>query len=295
MAVNTHDTLALRLAEILRLLHLGEQLARQELATRFGVSERTIYRDLNRLGDMVVPLSDGRYRLADEYRNRLNPGDLHVFAQISGVEKMFPAGPNWSWLELLKSGKSGLLVRDAHFEGDRPDVWSFRELKRAVENNRRCAMMYTGRRRLLEPYRLIQNKGVWYLAAIDDGRLKSFALNRIADLQVLDETFIPDDGIHAQIDDDEDVWFGQSRLAVTVRVARSGAYYFKRRHVLPHQELIEERDDGGLLLRCQVNHPNQLLPILRYWIPHVRVVEPSWLQQQLHDELNHYLQSTLSE
>lgn len=69
-----------------------------------------------------------------------------------------------------------------------------------------------------------------------------------------------------------------------------GLPYFLRRNVLPHQELVEELDDGQLLLRCQVNHPNQLLPIIRYWIPHVRILEPVWLQQQLHDELTDYLQ-----
>ncbi|WP_421339118.1 HTH domain-containing protein [Aeromonas veronii] len=64
MATKEHDTLALRLAEILRLLHLGEQPDRHYLAERFGVSERTIYRDLNRLGDVVTPL--GKVRISGE-------------------------------------------------------------------------------------------------------------------------------------------------------------------------------------------------------------------------------------
>lgn len=55
MAANEHDTLAQHLAEILRLLYLGEQPDHQQLAERFGVSERTIYRDLSRLGDVVTP------------------------------------------------------------------------------------------------------------------------------------------------------------------------------------------------------------------------------------------------
>jgi len=295
MAVNEHDTLAQRLAEILRLLHLGQQLERRQLAERFGVTERTIYRDLKRLGDMVVSLPNGRYLLADDYRNRLSPGDLHAFAQISGVEQMFPRGQNWSWLELLRPGKSGFLVRDSHFEADRPDSATFSDLKQAIEKHRRCTIVYTDRRRLIEPYRLVHNKGVWYLAATENGHLKSFALGRLAELRLSDKTFLPSAEILAQIEDDEDVWFGQPRIAVKVRVASGGAYYFRRRHVLPHQELIEEEADGGLLLRCQVNHPNQLLPLLRYWIPHARVVEPAWLQEQLHDELNHYLQSTFSQ
>ncbi|MNW12509.1 hypothetical protein D3C71_2102170 [compost metagenome] len=59
--------------------------------------------------------------------------------------------------------------------------------------------------------------------------------------------------------------------------------------MLPHQQLIKQQADGRLLLRCQVNHPNQLLPIIRYWIPHVRILEPEWLQQKLRDELTDYL------
>ncbi|MEN5158682.1 helix-turn-helix transcriptional regulator [Achromobacter spanius] len=295
MSVIEHDTLAQRLAEILRLLHLGHHLERRQLAERFGVAERTIYRDLKRLGDMVVSLPNGRYQLADDYRARLSPNDLHTFAQISGVEQMFPRGQNWSWLELLRSGKPGLIVRDAHFEADPPDSATFGDLKQAIEKRRRCTIVYTDRRRLIEPYRLIHNKGVWYLAATEDGRLKSFAMGRLADLRLSDETFIPSTEILAQIEDDDDVWFGQRRIIVKVRVASGGAYYFKRRHVLPHQELIQEEVDGGLLLRCQVNHPNQLLPLLRYWIPHARVVEPAWMQQRLHDELNQYLQSTISQ
>ena len=115
-------------------------------------------------------------------------------------------------------------------------------------------------------------------------------------MRLLGETFVPSAEILGQIEDDEDVWFGDPRITVKVRVAGGGAYYFKRRHVLPHQELIEEEADGGLLLRCQVNHPNQLLPLLCYWIPYARVVEPAWLlQEQLFDVLIYYLQSTFSQ
>lgn len=61
MAVSEHDRLALRLAEILLRLNQGEKIARSELAEEFQVSERTIYRDLNRLGGIVDRLEDGRY------------------------------------------------------------------------------------------------------------------------------------------------------------------------------------------------------------------------------------------
>ncbi|MEE3508540.1 WYL domain-containing protein [Pseudomonas sp. 10C3] len=54
-------------------------------------------------------------------------------------------------------------------------------------------------------------------------------------------------------------------------------------------DLVEQLDDGQLIVRCQVNHANQLLPLVRYWIPHVHILEPVWLQQKLRDELTDYL------
>jgi len=289
MAATDHDTLALRLADILRLLLGGERPTRLQLAERFGVSERTIYRDLNRLGDAVEPGDDGVYQLAGQYRGSLSPADLRTFARISGVEQLFPASDRRSWLELLKPGPTSFLVRDGHFAAERPDSRDFRELGRAIEQRRRCQLDYTGKQRCIEPYRLVHNKGIWYLAASEDGRLKSFAFARIEALRVTEQTFVPDPQTQARIEQDDDIWFSEDRLEVTVQVAASNAYYFLRRNVLPQQQLIEQQADGRLLLRCQVNHPNQLLPIIRYWIPHVRIVEPAWLQQQLRDELTDYL------
>lgn len=289
MAVTDYETLALRLADILRLLQSGERPTRLQLAERFRVSERTIYRDLNRLGDVVEPGADGVYQLASQFRSSLSPADLKTFARISGVEKLFPANDRRSWLDLLKPGPTSFLIRDGHFAAERPDCSDFRNLGRAIEQKRRCQLSYTGKKRCIEPYRLVHNKGIWYLAATEEGRLKSFAFARIDALQILDKSFVTDAATQAQIENDDDIWFGEDRLEVTVQVAASNAYYFLRRNVLPHQQLIEQQADGRLLLRCQVNHPNQLLPIIRYWIPHVRILEPAWLQQKLHDELTDYL------
>ncbi len=289
MAANDHDTLALRLADILRVLQHGERPTRLQLAERFKVSERTIYRDLNRLGDVVEPDVNGTYQLTSQYRNKLSPADLQNFARLSGVEQLFPVSDRRSWLNLLDTGPDRFLIRDGHFATERPHSQDFNELGRAISQRLLCQLDYTGKQRRIEPYRLIHNKGIWYLAATENSRLKSFALLRISALRVLDEAFVPDATIQAQIENDDDIWFGAERLEATVQVAACNAYYFLRRSVLPQQQLIEHQADGSLLLRCQLNHPNQLLPIIRYWIPHVRILEPAWLRQRLRDELTDYL------
>lgn len=175
MAASNHDTLALRLADTLRLLQSGERPTHLQLAERFGISERTIYRDLNRLGDVIELGANGVYQLARHYCSSLSPVGLQTFARISGVEQLFPANDRRSWLDLLKPGPTSFLVRDGHFAAERPDNRDFRELGRAIEQKLCCQLSYTGKQRRIEHYRLIHNRGIWYLAATEDGRLKSFA------------------------------------------------------------------------------------------------------------------------
>ena len=63
----------------------GDRLVESELAERFGVSERTIYRDLNRLGDVIEPGANGVYQLARHHRSSLSPADLQTFAREAPI------------------------------------------------------------------------------------------------------------------------------------------------------------------------------------------------------------------
>ncbi|RRW39685.1 WYL domain-containing protein [Pseudomonas luteola] len=188
MAPQKHDALALRLAEIIRLLYSGERPTRLQLADRFAVNERTIYRDLNRLGEIIESRPDGTYQLASHHRSSLSSTDLRTFAKISGVQQLFPMGDRRSWLDILDSRNTSFLVRDAHFEASNPDSLLFSKLSQAVEQRRRCQLSYTSKVRLIEPYRLVHNEGIWYLATTESNRLKSFALGRIHELRVLDKS-----------------------------------------------------------------------------------------------------------
>lgn len=57
-------------------------MSRRELASRFNVSERTIYRDLNRMGAFVTCSQDGIYRIS-----ALNDAEDKLPSLISLSEK----------------------------------------------------------------------------------------------------------------------------------------------------------------------------------------------------------------
>ena len=61
-------------------------------------------------------------------------------------------------------------------------------------------------------------------------------------------------------------------------------YYFKRRNLLPQQTLLGETAEH-LFVQTAMRHPDQILPIIRYWLPHVRVMEPASLADALKQSL----------
>ena len=285
-----HDTLAYRLAGILLKLNQGESLGLAGLAAEYGVSERTIRRDLNRLGGVIDQDADGRYRLAAAYRGKLSPRDLENFARLAGVEDLFPRSGQRFLVALLDTLSQGsFLVHGHHYEALKPHDETFQQLDHAIRENMRCTLAYADKRRELEPYRLINSKGIWYLAATEAGTLKSFALSRINQLQVGDDSFAPSADIQRQIDEDDDVWFSQEKTEVLLSVAPQVAYYFKRRKLLPMQAIDKELENGGLIVSSRISDKNQILPLVRYWIPHVRILEPGWLAVAIREDLKRYL------
>ena len=48
-------------------------------------------------------------------------------------------------------------------------------------------------------------------------------------------------------------------------------------------------EDGGLIISAKVAHSNQIIPIVRYWIPHIKVISPEDLQVEIDKGLKEYL------
>jgi predicted DNA-binding transcriptional regulator YafY len=285
-----HDTLAFRLATILLKLNQDESFSPQELADEFGVHERTVYRDLIRLAGIVERSTEGKYRIVSEYRGKLRPKDLETFAKLVGVDELFPqSGPRFLIALLDTLSQGSFLVRGQRYEKLKSHDAQFQQLDEAIRDRRRCLLTYADKRRTLEPYRLVNNKGIWYLVAVDGGQLKSFSLSRISQLLVGDDTFEPRAHIHRQIEEEDDVWFSEEKTEVLLTVAPQVAYYFKRRKLLPQQTIDKELESGGLIVSSRVSDENQILPLVRYWVPHVRILEPGWLRDRLESGLRTFL------
>lgn len=293
----SHDTLVYRLSQVLQKLNQGESLDPQALADEFGVNLRTIQRDLNvRFATLPLVKTGGRYRMEDAHLGRLSLKDINKFATLAGISGLFPKLTEQFLLDMFDPQRgSAWLVKGHHYEDLRGQTGVFAALEQAIIHHQHIDFIYSSQRNtnkrysLIEPYKLINNKGIWYLGAWDVDRLKSFSVSKLEALQAQPSHFVPRPQVDQELAASDGIWLGSQRQRVLLQVAATVAEYFKRRQLIPHQVIERELDGGDILVSTTVAHADEVLPIVRYWLPHIQVLEPLAFQQQLEAGLRGYL------
>ena len=285
-----------RLVEILRRLNEGERIDPKALVSEFDVNLRTVQRDLNeRFAFLELEKQDGLYSINRARLGRLTLQDVQRFAGLAGLQGLYPRLSTEMLRDILDASRqSALLVRGHHHEDLSDSEPVFRQLQAAILAHQVVGFEYRkpeGPKLVsgLRPYKLVNQGGIWYLAATDSGQLKSYAFTKIDRLLVGPDTFVPDPAIHQVLAAEDSVWLNLRKTEVVLKVAPAAAGYFLRRKLIDGQKTVKELEDGGLIVSGLIAHPNQILPIVRYWIPSVRVISPEGLQAELDAQLRAYL------
>lgn len=297
MASDNHDTLVYRLAQILVKLNQGEKLDPNALADEFGVNLRTIQRDLNeRFAYLPLQKTDGRYSLDLTFLGKLSTKDIERFAGLAGVRGLFPSLSDEFLRDIFDSRvQEALLIKGHHYENLAGKEQTFRVLEKAIVARQNVAFDYQKTDGVksytsVSPYKLLNLKGIWYLAAVDGDKLKTFSFAKIERLKFLDATFVWSKEVDTKLATEDGIWFTESQHEVVLKVSAEVAGYFKRRKLIANQVIEKELADGGLLISAKVGHPNQVLPIVRYWVPHIKIVSPESWQRDLERSFLDYLE-----
>lgn len=299
MTNNNHDTLVYRLAQILVKLNQGEKLDPQSLADEFGVNLRTIQRDLNvRFAYLPLQKTGGNYHLDAAFLGKLSTRDIERFAGLAGVRGLFPSLSDEFLQDIFDTRmQSALLVKGHNYESLAGKEQLFREIEKAIIARHQIAFDYAKTEgaksyKAVSPYKLVNNKGIWYLAALDGEKLKAFSFTKIERLRVLDDVFSWDAKIDAMLESEDGIWLSEEKQEVVMKISHVVAGYFKRRKLIANQIIEKELEDGGLIVSAKVGRPDQILPIVRYWIPNIRIISPEHLQVEIEKGLEDYLSRT---
>ena len=296
MTDSSHDTLVYRLAQMLVKLNQGEKLNPQALADEFGVNLRTIQRDLNvRFAYLPLQKTDGYYHLDPTFLGKLSTKDVDRFAGLAGVRGLFPSLSDDFLRDIFDARiQAAVMVKGHNYENMAGKEAAFRSLEQAIVGRQHIAFDYQKDSGLksysgVAPFKLINHKGIWYLAARDGEKLKAFSFSKIENLRVLESRFPADPDIDKQLAEEDGIWLSDEKKEIVLKIDCEVAGYFKRRKLIANQVIEKELEDGGLIISAKVGHPNQVVPIVRYWIPHIRIISPEGLQAEMEKELAEYL------
>ncbi|NJQ21003.1 WYL domain-containing protein [Pantoea sp. LS15] len=291
MAKTTRSRSAERLVDILVELHLNGVVNRSALMEKFKITERTVYRDLNALSPIVEHTGNGLYRLIHSSQSPGGQGLHHSLANFLNADSFFPERNAEFWQKLeTRVDENHILIlgNEAEHTVQRDIRLHLAKIEKSIKNHNVCQIVYKSKTRLINPYKLINKKNIWYLQATENGRLKSFSLSQISWLDIHTTTFTPEENARELLEKSLDPWVSEDTFAVKIFIKNNISHYFLRRDLLPKQELLEEQH-SGVTLRCQAAHENQILPLLFYWLPDIQILEPSWLKEKLIRTLESYL------
>ena len=208
-----------RLVSIIMILLDKKRMGAQELADMFEVSPRTIYRDIDAINLAGIPIRStsgvgGGFEIMPEYKvdkKVFSTADLSaILMGLSSLSNMVRGDELVNALAKVKSFIPAEKAKDIEIKTNQicidlspwignQNIQPYLEtIKAALQNCRLLSFEYTAHHgnktvRTVEPYQLVLKSSHWYFYGYcyyrNDYRL--FRLSRMSDLQIQQETFVP--------------------------------------------------------------------------------------------------------
>lgn len=298
MGSRKHERLAYRLSDIIIRLNNGERLNIESLAQDYQVCIRTLKRDFQeRLA--TLDFSDSGpvfYRLSPSRVGYLNLTEIRRFANFASIQDLLSKIDRDFFYDKLNQS---IVVKGFDYENIQARTQEFTLINQAIKDCRIISFDYQKVRQqnsqnarkhyYLEPYHLLNKNGIWYVIGRRDAQTRNFCFTQMSNLCVTDKTYDCDEEIKADLINTDSLFFDNHITEIVLQVRAKVAGYFERRALLPNQELIRKLDNGDLLLACRHVHPREVTPIVQYWLPHIRIISPSNIQEEMEEILKSYL------
>ncbi|GKU77422.1 YafY family protein [Paenibacillus sp. L3-i20] len=293
------------LAMTVLLLNRG-RVSAKELAERFEVSKKTIYRDMDTLSQSGIPIvahqgTAGGFEIMEQYtiaRQYLTLNEIEaVVAAVRGINTVMDDHVFASLLEKVKT-QLNQVDREHPEQQGTGIVFDFnpwgqgtaaREkvnmLRQAVESSSLVEIGYLNMngkesQRVIEPVVLILKSNIWYLHAYCTLRhnFRVFRLSRIQHLRIMGQHFVrrPAPSLDGYVWDEQWSQFTKEEVVITFQP--------KVRYRIVdtfHPEQITILEDGSIQVKGQYVADEWFYGMLLSYGESVKVEEPNYIAEEL--------------
>lgn len=283
-----------RLFKILYYLLDKGRATAPELAKEFEVSVRTIYRDIDSLSGAGIPIyteagrNGGIYLMDDFVLDKAllsedEEQEILTALQSSNAVLNIDGSKTLQKLSAMfqLNSDNWLEVDFSRWGNKESDNAKFELLKSAIINCRHIKIHYAGSyenisERTIQPLKLLYKANAWYLKAFclkkQDYRI--FKLNRILDLEVLNEVFLKRDFPETADDDKE---YNQ----ITLHFPKEAAY---RVYDEFDKTQIQKQQDGSLTVSAKMPEDAWLIGFLLSFGTQVDILSPAYLKDVIAEQ-----------
>jgi len=296
-----------RLFEIIYLLLNKERITAKELAERFGVSTRTIYRDIDTIGLAGIPVyaekgKGGGISLLPEFVLSRSVFSEHeqneILSMLHGLSRIQPAESEQLLRKLSaifnKTAANWLEVDFSDWSYESEDFWS--GLKAAILD--RCIAEFdyystysekTHRR--VEPIQLWFKSKAWYLRAydLDKNDLRLFKLSRMRDLAVSGDFFHERDLL---IDEDGSAPSANQKLMVDLRLRIKAEMAYR---VLDEfaADVETQGEDGSYIISVHWQEDTWVYSTILSFGEYIEVLEPPHIREIIREKAKRIVEQYL--
>lgn len=270
-----------------------------ELAKELDVSTKTIQRDLYEVLSDFGAIKEGRTWKIDPKLKEDNLASnekmiLGILDEMAkGAGKIF-----YSKAHSLLSQVSQQLEHPifANINGEyleEKNIALFEEIEKAIKEKVEIKFDYEKYNFHVKPLKLAFFDGFWYLLALhikkDKETFKKYHLKTIRNIQILDKNFEIPQIVEDRLKYANSVWFNlDEQFVVRLFIDKNVRKYFERKP-LKGQTIIGEDKDGSIEIEIKTSNEMEIIPLILYYIPYIKVLEPKWLAENVKCRVQEYL------
>ena len=300
-----YDPILHRLITIITKLSNNERYTTVEFADEFNVTVKTIQNDIYKRLYNSFPITKdklGRFKFEDGFSLDKSMLDNNEMILLSLSLNCFNESKNFtktthSILQklLYPNFFNPYYIKKDQLEDIDMDSSLVKDITTAIANNNICQISCKNSSKTIEPYKIASFDGFWYLFAKDttDKKIKTFMISDIKSIKLLNKKHKTNiDDIDNILKDIHSAWFDDGEtFEVTIEVFPQIAQYFLKRNFLQSQEIVNELDDGTLIIKFEVTHDEDIDNLIKSWLPHIKVLAPLRFKNKIQTELIAYLEN----
>ena len=284
-----------RLFKIIYFILEKGRVTAPELAEKFEVSVRTIYRDVDVISSAGIPIyvttgRSGGIQILDNYvldkaffSDKEKHDILSALQSLSVIDNTYERELLTKVSALFNTQPENWVEVDFSRWGSKTqDNAKFEQLKNATINHKVATIVYVSSyfkktKRNIHPLKLYYKSKEWYVKAYctEKNDFRLFKINRIIHCEILDEDFIPVEFPESQ--DTEQNGYNK----IILRFPKEMAYRVYDEFT---EEEITEQENGDFIAAAYMPEDTWLIGYLLSYGVYVEVIEPAYLRKVLSDE-----------